>query len=219
MRARNVLQARARHFSSKLEEASSASTSRLSDLRRRLQEENPQPLAVFSNPSATTVTRVSKREPKPAWLKVQAPSGENYHRLKDTVRRMKLATVCEEAKCPNIGECWGGGKDGIATATIMVMGDTCTRGCSFCAVKTSRAPPPLDPLEPENTAQAVAEWGLGYVVVTSVDRDDLPDQGANHVAETIRQLKASAFVSFVTFFLLANSCAATFAGQVPEASC
>ena len=79
--------------------------------------------------------------------------------------------MCEEAKCPNIGECWGGGEDRTATATIMVLGDQCTRGCRFCSVKTSRAPPPPDPNEPVNTAEAIAEWGLDYIVITSVDRD------------------------------------------------
>jgi lipoic acid synthetase len=137
----------------------------------------------------TFAPRALKREPKPKWLKAVLPQGENYQRLKATVRRLGLATVCEEAQCPNIGECWGGGSSGTATATIMVMGDTCTRGCSFCAVKTSRAPPPLDPAEPANTAQAVAEWGLDYVVVTSVDRDDVWDQGASHLAQTIVELK------------------------------
>jgi lipoic acid synthetase len=97
---------------------------------------------------------------------------------------LNLHTVCEEAKCPNIGECWGGGK-GAATATIMVssgivapltsqlMGDTCTRGCRFCSIKTARAPPPLDIHEPENTAEAISRWGLGYIVLTSVDRDGM----------------------------------------------
>ncbi|CAM9509912.1 unnamed protein product [Ectocarpus fasciculatus] len=118
---------------------------------------------------------------KPNWLKAVPTQGDNYERLRSTVRELGLATVCEEAKCPNIGECWGGA-DGTATATIMIMGDTCTRGCSFCAVKTSRAPPPLDADEPEKVAKAVTDWGLGYVVLTSVDRDDLPDQGANHFA-------------------------------------
>lgn len=108
--------------------------------------------------------------------------------MKETVRSLNLATVCEEAKCPNIGECWGG-KEGTATATIMLMGDTCTRGCRFCAVKTSRSPGPLDPNEPENVASAIAKWGLDYVVLTSVDRDDLEDQGANHFAETVELLK------------------------------
>ncbi|GFH27010.1 lipoic acid synthase, partial [Haematococcus lacustris] len=85
---------------------------------------------------------------------------------KAKLRELKLHTVCEEAKCPNIGECWGGGDGHTATATIMLMGDTCTRGCKFCAVKTSRTPPPLDPLEPANVAKAVASWGLDYVVLT-----------------------------------------------------
>jgi lipoic acid synthetase len=101
-----------------------------------------------------------------------------------------LHTVCEEARCPNIGECWGGSNKAAATATIMLMGDTCTRGCRFCSVKTSRRPPPLDVHEPENTAEALARWGLGYVVLTSVDRDDLADGGARHFAETIRRIKA-----------------------------
>ncbi|CBN75448.1 similar to lipoic acid synthetase isoform 1 precursor isoform 2 [Ectocarpus siliculosus] len=121
---------------------------------------------------------------KPNWLKAVPTQGHNYERLRSTVRELGLATVCEEAKCPNIGECWGGA-DGTATATIMIMGDTCTRGCSFCAVKTSRAPPPLDADEPEKVAKAVTDWGLGYVVLTSVDRDDLPDQGANHFARRV----------------------------------
>ena len=97
--------------------------------------------------------------------------------------------VCEEARCPNIGECWGGGKDNIATATIMIMGDTCTRGCRFCSVKTSRKPPPLDNDEPEKVSDAIAKWGLDYVVLTSVDRDDLEDQGSNHFRLVIQKLK------------------------------
>lgn len=105
------------------------------------------------------------------------------------MRSLKLNTVCEEARCPNIGECWGGGEDHVATATIMLMGDTCTRGCRFCSVKTSRAPLPLDPSEPANTAEAIAEWGLDYVVLTSVDRDDIQDGGSAHFAETVRQIK------------------------------
>ena len=95
----------------------------------------------------------------------------------------------EEARCPNIGECWGGGEDQTATATIMIMGDTCTRGCRFCSVKTSRKPPPLDPNEPEKVSDAISKWGLDYVVLTSVDRDDLEDQGSNHFREVIRKLK------------------------------
>ncbi|RHY41009.1 hypothetical protein DYB30_011268 [Aphanomyces astaci] len=132
--------------------------------------------------------RPSASNRKPDWLKAQPTTGENYIRLRDTVRSLKLATVCEEARCPNIGECWGGGKNGTATATIMLMGDTCTRGCSFCAVKTSRRPPPLDPNEPANVSKAIAQWGLDYIVFTSVDRDDLPDAGAEHFASTVRRL-------------------------------
>jgi lipoyl synthase len=104
---------------------------------------------------------------------------------------LKLATVCEEAKCPNIGECWGG-KKSEATATIMLMGDTCTRGCRFCSVKTDRKPAALDPNEPANTAEAISRWELGYVVLTTVDRDDLPDGGAAHLSETVRQIKEKA---------------------------
>jgi len=130
-----------------------------------------------------------KRLRLPPWLKREIPVGKNFSRLKEDLRGLKLATVCEEARCPNIGECWGG-SEGTATATIMLMGDTCTRGCRFCSVSTSRAPPPLDPQEPEHTARAVAKWGLDYVVLTSVDRDDLADGGAAHIAETMRRLKA-----------------------------
>ena len=130
-----------------------------------------------------------EKKRKPDWLKREVPGGENYTRIKSKLRELKLHTVCEEARCPNIGECWGGGENQTATATIMLMGDTCTRGCRFCAVKTSRAPPPLDPNEPANTAKAVADWGIDYVVLTSVDRDDLPDGGAAHIAETIQGLK------------------------------
>ncbi|CAL5228974.1 g12207 [Coccomyxa viridis] len=126
---------------------------------------------------------------KPDWLKRSVPGGDKYVEIKSKLRELKLHTVCEEAKCPNIGECWGGGDGHTATATIMLMGDTCTRGCRFCAVKTSKAPPPLDPNEPENTAKAVAAWGIDYVVLTSVDRDDLPDGGAAHIAASIQQLK------------------------------
>ena len=120
------------------------------------------------------------------------PGGERYTEIKAKLRELKLNTVCEEAKCPNLGECWGGGDGHTATATIMLMGDTCTRGCRFCAVKTSKAPPPLDAAEPANVATAVAEWGLDYVVLTSVDRDDLPDQGSAHFAETVAALKTRA---------------------------
>ncbi|KZV88259.1 mitochondrial Lipoyl synthase [Exidia glandulosa HHB12029] len=127
----------------------------------------------------------------PEFLKTKIPTGPSYTKIKSDVRSLGLATVCEEARCPNIGECWGGGKK-EATATIMLMGDTCTRGCRFCSVSTSRAPAALDPHEPENTAEAIKRWGVGYIVLTSVDRDDLPDGGAAHFAETVRKIKQRA---------------------------
>lgn len=127
----------------------------------------------------------------PEWLKVPIPKGKSFHNLKKDVRELKLATVCEEAKCPNIGECWGG-KKSEATATIMLLGDTCTRGCRFCSVKTNRKPSKPDPMEPENTAEAISRWGLGYVVLTTVDRDDLIDGGLNHLAETVMKIKQKA---------------------------
>jgi lipoyl synthase len=121
---------------------------------------------------------------KPSWLKVPIPGGERYQKVKETLRGLRLHTVCEEASCPNVGECWGGG-----TATVMLMGDVCTRGCRFCHVKTSAQPPPLDPDEPRHLAEAIAKLGLDYIVVTSVDRDDVPDGGAAHFAEAIVRLK------------------------------
>ena len=138
--------------------------------------------------------RKKKDLPKPAWLRAKPAGGENFLELRKTVRELGLATVCEEAKCPNIGECWEGGGDengehAAATATIMIMGDTCTRGCRFCSVKTSRKPPPLNPDEPKNVATAIAKWGLDYVVLTSVDRDDVEDQGADHFGRTVEELK------------------------------
>lgn len=165
--------------------AEQESKTTLAGLRARLKAEEQQ---AGGEPVVIKTKGSKKILPKPAWLKAEPPRGENYERLRDTVRSLKLATVCEEARCPNIGECWGGSK-GTATATIMIMGDTCTRGCSFCSVKTSRTPAPLDPMEPENVADAVNQWGLDYVVLTSVDRDDQPDQGATHFAETVRRLK------------------------------
>lgn len=133
--------------------------------------------------------RSKKILPKPRWLKAAPAVSEKYEELRSTVRELGLATVCEEARCPNIGECWGGSEDGSATATIMIMGDTCTRGCRFCSVKTSRAPPPLDKEEPEKVSTAIAKWGLDYVVLTSVDRDDLVDQGSDHFRQVIQRLK------------------------------
>ncbi|KAK9474962.1 uncharacterized protein V1510DRAFT_232012 [Dipodascopsis tothii] len=128
----------------------------------------------------------------PDWLKTDVPMGKNFTNIKADLRGLGLHTVCEEAKCPNIGECWGGSDKSAATATIMLMGDTCTRGCRFCSVKTSRRPAPLDPNEPEKTAEAIAKWGLGYVVLTTVDRDDLSDGGAYHFADTVQRIKRKA---------------------------
>lgn len=128
----------------------------------------------------------------PEWLKTPIPVNDNFKKIKSDLRGLNLHTVCEEARCPNISDCWGGSDKAAATATIMLMGDTCTRGCRFCSVKTSRAPAPLDPHEPENTAEALRRWGLGYVVLTSVDRDDLADGGARHFAETIVKIKQKA---------------------------
>ncbi len=128
---------------------------------------------------------IAREARKPSWLRVGVPGGERYRTVKETLRRLRLHTVCAEASCPNVGECWGGG-----TATVMLMGDVCTRGCRFCNVCTNAHPPPLDADEPRHLAQAVAGLGLDYIVVTSVDRDDLPDGGAVHFAEAIRRLKA-----------------------------
>lgn len=124
-------------------------------------------------------------ERKPEWLKVRAPGGERYTHIKETLRRYELHTVCEEARCPNVGECWGAG-----TATIMILGDVCTRGCRFCAVTTGNPRGAYDPREPEHTGRTIAAMGLEYVVITMVDRDDLLDGGAAHVAETLRAIRA-----------------------------
>lgn len=122
--------------------------------------------------------------PKPDWLKVPIPTGPNVARLEGLLRQRHLHTVCEEARCPNQGECWAGG-----TATFMVLGDTCTRGCRFCAVKTHSQGNPVDADEPEKVAEACAAMQLRYIVLTMVDRDDLPDGGADHVAKTIAAIK------------------------------
>lgn len=123
---------------------------------------------------------------KPPWLKVRAPGGESYTRIREMLASLKLATVCQEARCPNIAECWGGG-----TATFMLMGEVCTRGCRFCAVKTGNPRGKIDNEEPEKVGWAIGQMGLDYVVLTSVDRDDLPDQGAGHFARTIEVIKAN----------------------------
>jgi lipoic acid synthetase len=126
------------------------------------------------------------RVPKPEWLKVRMPGGGRYELVKQTLKELQLHTVCEEASCPNVGECWGSG-----TATVMLMGKVCTRGCRFCDV-TSGMPPPLDPLEPRHLAEAVGRLGLDYLVVTSVNRDELPDGGASHFAQAIVELRRAA---------------------------
>lgn len=124
------------------------------------------------------------RARKPDWLRVRAPGGEHYALIKKTLRERGLYTVCEEAHCPNVGECWGGG-----TATFMLLGDTCTRGCRFCAVKTGNPGGRVDADEPRKLAESVSMLGLRYVVLTMVDRDDLADGGAAHVGECIERLK------------------------------
>lgn len=121
---------------------------------------------------------------KPDWLRVRLPSHEKFYRLRDMFNELQLHTVCQEANCPNIAECWAGG-----TATIMIMGDSCTRACRFCNVQTSNPRKMLDPLEPLKVAEALGKMHLDYVVITSVDRDDLPDGGSSHFAATIRAIK------------------------------
>jgi len=121
---------------------------------------------------------------KPDWLKVQLPNGKGYQEVKSNVRGNKLSTVCEESKCPNIGECWSAG-----TATIMLMGSVCTRACQFCSVDTGNPKGWLDPNEPKNSAESVKLMGLKYIVFTSVDRDDLDDGGAHHYAECVKAVR------------------------------
>ena len=137
----------------------------------------------YDEPAADGTTALRRH---PDWIKARLPSGDNYHELKRLLRGLSLNTVCEEARCPNIGECWD-----QRTATIMILGDTCTRACGFCAVKTGR-PGTLDEDEPRRVAEAIGQLGLDHVVVTSVARDDLPDGGAHVFADTIRRLKAVA---------------------------
>jgi lipoic acid synthetase len=129
-------------------------------------------------------TDAPPKQPKPDWLKVRAPGSENYHRLKGLMRTLNLHTVCEEANCPNIGECWHHG-----TATFMILGSTCTRSCGYCNV-VHGTPGAPDPHEPVNVASAIHAMALDYVVITSVDRDDLKDGGASHFARTIAETRA-----------------------------
>jgi lipoic acid synthetase len=141
--------------------------------------------AIKNGVKARAERQQAPREPKPPWLKARVPAGERFEALRTTVREHRLATVCEESMCPNIGECWNNG-----TATIMLMGKVCTRACQFCAVDTGNPRGWLDPEEVENSARSVELMGLRYVVLTSVDRDDLPDGGARHYADCIRAIKA-----------------------------
>jgi lipoic acid synthetase len=131
-----------------------------------------------------TLVKIGQRaeaRPRPPWLRIRLATPDSYHRVKGLVERLSLNTVCQEARCPNIYECWGE----HGTATFMILGDICTRRCGFCAVTTGRPAAGVDPDEPENVAAAVAAMGLRHVVITSVDRDDLPDGGAGHFADVI----------------------------------
>jgi lipoic acid synthetase len=163
----------------------------------KLQVERPRPNSgdKYVTPQGFTairdgIKRQAEAEPiapgaKPRWLRAPMPAGARFDDVRRTVREHRLATVCEEAHCPNIGECWNAG-----TATLMLMGSVCTRACRFCAVDTGNPRGWLDPEEPANAARTVALMGLGYVVLTSVNRDDLPDGGAGHFAACVRAIKA-----------------------------
>ena len=149
----------------------------------------------------------SSRGPRPDWLKVRAPSGKRVEEVSGTLARFGLRTVCREARCPNVGECWGAG-----TATVILLGDVCTRGCAFCSV-TAGVPAPPDPAEPGRVANAAAELSWRHVVVTSVTRDDLPDGGAAHFASVVRALRRK--VPEATVELLVPD----FAGNVEALRC
>ncbi len=142
------------------------------------------PIRVVKNGIASKRAVTVPRERKPDWLKVRLPTGGKYQQVKENLRGQRLSTVCEEAMCPNIAECWNAG-----TATIMLMGSVCTRACRFCAVDTGNPRGRLDPDEPRLAAQSVRMMGLSYVVLTSVDRDDLPDGGASHYARCVHEIK------------------------------
>ncbi len=137
-------------------------------------------IPVLNRNNPTNSTTIGRR---PEWLKVRAPGGERYSDIKKMMRAKSLHTVCEEARCPNIGECWGAG-----TATFMILGDTCTRSCSFCAIKTGR-PGAVNPHEALDVARSIQQMNLKHAVITSVDRDELEDQGSNHWAQTIIKIK------------------------------
>ena len=148
-------------------------------------------VTIINNTSAEKLPRHPEKahrpdtpvQPKPSWIRVKAGGSEDYTRTREIVRENGLHTVCEEASCPNIGECWD-----KRHATMLIMGDTCTRACAFCNVRTG-LPDPLDAHEPHNVAKAVAKLGLEHVVITSVDRDDLPDGGAQHFADVIKAIR------------------------------
>jgi lipoic acid synthetase len=154
-------------------------------------------------------------ERRPPWLTVCVPGGEGYTRLRDTMRELSLTTVCEEARCPNIAECWSGG-----TATFMILGDVCTRACAFCAVKSGRRGGDVDEDEPRRVADAVRRLGLRHAVVTSVDRDDLPDFGAGIFARTIAAIRAQSPGTSIEVltpdFQGSETSLATVMSQVPE---
>ena len=161
----------------------------MSALLARLSEDpTPEDLKTIQTASTTEGRAQGVRPaqtPKPEWLKIRPPGGPVYADLKAQLRQRGLSTVCEEARCPNVEECWGGG-----TATLMLLGDTCTRACSFCAVKTNRLGAELDPEEPAKAAESVELMSLDYVVLTSVDRDDLSDGGAAHFAACIESVRS-----------------------------
>jgi lipoic acid synthetase len=160
---------------------------------------------------------VAPRPRRPEWMKVRAPSANSrYFEVKQLIHGQRLHTICEEARCPNIAECWGRG-----TATFQILGETCTRACRYCYVHSGRPSEPPDPLEPLRLANAAAQMGLEHVVVTSVDRDDVPDRGAGHYAATIRALKRklpSATVEVLTpdFLGVEEEALATVLGARPE---
>jgi len=144
----------------------------------------PQGFSAIKHGVKARADRPVAAERKPDWLKIRLPSGAKYEAVRATVRDHELSTVCEESMCPNIGECWSNG-----TATLMLMGAVCTRACQFCAVDTGNPGGRLDPREPDNAARSVELMQLGYVVLTSVDRDDLDDGGAAHYARCVRAIK------------------------------
>jgi lipoic acid synthetase len=153
-------------------------------IKSGLKIKTPQGFTAIKDGIKLDAAPIPNAEPKPAWLKIRVEENIKYQSVKDIVKQNKLSTVCEEAKCPNINECWSAG-----TATIMIMGSVCTRACRFCSVDTGNPKGWLDPEEPEACARAVKLMGLKYVVITSVDRDDLPDGGAQHYAACVRAIK------------------------------